>query len=148
MQYDDDNPVCPHCGVRHGQDPGYQSRVFAVYSEDVARFLADETGDFYQQEAQTAIREELAACVAGKEITACAYGHEPFTSGRPPVAFVIAVVDVSGTDVDVISIATANFCSHCADQMTREHLIDLSMQMTETLTDGLRQRPPTSGRLH
>jgi hypothetical protein len=140
-QHDNDDPACPHCGERHGQEPEYRSHVFAVHPTDVAHFLADETDDPYQQEAVMAIREQLAACAAGKEITACSYGHEPFTSDCPPVAFVIAVV----VGPDHLSIGTASFCSDCADQMTRELLIDLSMDMTETMTAG--QRPP-SGRLH
>jgi hypothetical protein len=142
--HDNNYPICPHCGERHEQEPDYRSYVFAVHPTDVAQFLADETDNPYQQEAVTAIREELAACAAGKEITACAHGHEPFTRKHPPVAFVIAVV----VGPDHLSIGTANFCSGCAEQMTREHLIDLSMDMTETLTEGLRQQPPPSERLH
>lgn len=122
------------------------SYVFAVHPDDVDRFLADEPDKPYQQVAQAAIREKLAAHAAGKKITECAYGHEPFAVDCPPVSFVIAVV--VGADTDTVGISTANFCGHCADQMTREHLTDLAMHMTESLTDDLWQRRPPAGRLH
>ena len=91
------------------------------------------------------LRKELAAYEAEEEITPCTYGHEAFNRDRSPVAFVICIV--VDPDNGCLAIGIANFCSACADQMTREHLVDLSMQMTEEMTAGLAQEQPR-GRLH